>query len=334
MDPNVIQYIYYNLPLNPNYYFEDKERTQLVTISAPHAQPHHEGKYRCNALHPTFHRLRVHHASKHDATAAPTTNFRKISTPSDSFANQPFGVRTITNDVVSDLSNVHSNRRPTTRTSDTYEFNEYAITESYMIYNKYDQASGSKNNDAGEAYESSEQIVVSVDGDPWINPVFRNSSTDPELFTNVELSQGDGESTVKPTVVAARHNLQLHNIDGQNKNFHHINNNACLACLALHADVNVGGIPSDDHDAKKIKQIAADGTTTVVSLLENDAPTTTYSPMFGVQILKPNNKSDMFNKYQIETAADRKNTATSITTSSNESLGLRTVGERTLPSQS
>lgn len=210
-----------------------------------------------------------------------------------------------------------------------------------------------KKNDYIESYESNDQIIVSADGDPWINPVFRNSSTDPELLTTIEKLQ-DNVDLIIASTVASKHINKLHTIDGQYNiaNYHHINNNACIACLALHANLNDDEVTSDDivNQLGKLTN-AASSTASSTVLTELSSFASTEIPLFSADAknIKPYSKNTMIDQmsekigarqHKMFTPVDDKTTLTSTTTStstsnstsSNKSLLISTVGELTLPS--
>lgn len=210
------------------------------------------------------------------------------------------------------------------------EYNNYAITESYVV--SYDDPN-IENEETKETYESNEKIVVSADGEKWMNRVFRNSSTDPEMFTTAERTDDDSQFEVT-TSLTSKLSSHIHQLDGHPHlvNYHHINSNACIACLALHAKGNDGKITSDD------KSTDASSITTSMTMFEVvDKKATTKSQIFGTVAPNSNRNTEAsIVKGQFIDEGDHRHNSNfsdagtstpSISTSSKESMVYGSNGE-------
>lgn len=268
---------------------EDDEHMQLVTISAPHAQPHHEGKYRCNAIHPTFHRLRVHKVGHHHngtvlilrrktshepiTRTQPHENMESNESESDDPPPPRFFHRTTT---VSIDQSPHHAKTPHYRHDNSVtrlvagrpdELNEFEATEAYAEPPIKILEDITKE----DSYSGEVEQIVDVNGKPWLNPVFRNSSLDPELFVatkkaddekeeptdrsvTIEKPEAEKEATTDRSMVT-KHNSKLHHQHGQyHMKGHIINSNECLACLAKHGGLSSGEVTSED-SVRKLEQL-------------------------------------------------------------------------------
>lgn len=222
------------------------------------------------------------------------------------------------------------------------EFNELAVTESYAVFADEDDADKTRPDrvDPDEAFDgSSEQVVVSADGEPWTNRVFRNTTNDPELFVTIEREDLELPA-VTPTGSSKHSNAKLHNHLGkyQMLQYNTVNSNACLACLALHADGADGRqVTPDDSGVRQLeKHLSGDGATTAVAVLtthEKHAnhklmPTSAGSPAMATAAGMPQLVVDHKNhRHDGHKVGDSKYGPSSSSESSGDSATL-TVGER------
>lgn len=244
---------------------QDDEFIQLASISAQHAQPHHDGKYRCNALHPTAHHLRVRktvHKSAHNgaASANNSTNGghkpmpvhfvhgRPASTTLqlDLKDDDPEAARTLLVDVPADFrpsgsgSGHHHGgfkqqqhgHHELTRLVDHLPSTsaELFATETYVPPPAAERPNAIRRIGASDASdESIEERIVDAAGTEWSNPVYRNSSLSPE-FEHMVVTDSSMVHTMHSMHQNQRQQLQ------QQHHLLHLPYNlsdACLACLAL-----------------------------------------------------------------------------------------------------
>lgn len=144
------------------------------------------------------------------------------------------------------------------------ELNEFSPTEALI-------PDGQRETREEETSLSEEvEQFVGIDGEPWHNPVFHNSSLDPELFVTIEKPDAAKDATTDRSVVV-KHSNKLHHkhsqyhIEGQ----HYLNSNACFACLAMRGNRTSGEVTSED-SIRKLEQlingISSDTTTALVVL--------------------------------------------------------------------
>lgn len=272
-------------------------------------------------------------------------DIHKKSHSHEDFADKssPFDIRTTTNDVevlsTIDLpyrrsSTILGNGANSLVDGQTIDaLREFAVTESFM-----DITEDNIQPERDESFDGSHEQIVSADGEPWMNPVFRNSSSDPELFTTIERSDEFEDLSIPTPTTASRHSssrvLEL-NEEYHLLHHHTINSNACLACLALHKGANVGEVTSDDsfYQLNKNKNYPDGITTALTTLTLLHEKATTKSPAipaimnhgFNGKVFKKEDNSQHTN-----IIPDISKAKTSSPASSDESLGLSTVGELSL----